>query len=138
MGLNRVAIIGCGGMARHHIRQILKQADTTKISVLCEPSEEQYKKTAEIFSEFGTPTPPNQPDLARLLADYPLDTAFIITPHANHFDQTAACMQAGVDVLLEKPMVMNADRSPRADQDSRPYRPAARGGFSGQPLSPDP
>ena len=108
MGLNRVAMIGCGGMARHHIRQILKQTDTTKISVLCEPSTEQYQKTAEIFSEFGATTPPNQPDLARLLADYPLDTAFIITPHANHFDQTAACMRAGVDVLLEKPMVMNA------------------------------
>jgi predicted dehydrogenase len=45
-----------------------------------------------------------------LLAEYgrQLDAAFIITPHACHHDQTKACLEAGLDVLLEKPMVMNA------------------------------
>jgi predicted dehydrogenase len=54
--------------------------------------------------------PPNQPDLGILLREYgdQLDAAFIITPHACHHDQTVACMDAGLDVLLEKPMVMNA------------------------------
>ena len=58
----------------------------------------------------GLEPPPNEPDLDRLLADYDgeLDAAFIITPHAYHHDQTVACMEAGLDVLLEKPMVMNA------------------------------
>jgi predicted dehydrogenase len=108
---HRVAIIGCGGMARHHIRQILKQSETTEISVLCEPSSEQYEKTAAVFQEMGADIPPNQPDLSQLLADDKLDSAFIITPHANHYAQTAACMEAGLDVLLEKPMVMNAQEA---------------------------
>jgi predicted dehydrogenase len=106
----RSTIIGCGGMARHHIRQMLQQQDTTRIDVVCEPSPQAYAATAEIFEMAGVEPPPNQPDLDRLLAEYgpTLDAAFIITPHAYHHDQSVACMEAGLDVLLEKPMVMNA------------------------------
>ncbi|MBE0696894.1 MAG: Gfo/Idh/MocA family oxidoreductase, partial [Anaerolineaceae bacterium] len=104
----RVAIIGCGGMARNHIRQMLKQRETSEIVVLCEPSEKEYSTSANLFIEVGIEPPPNQPDLSRLFREYALDSAFIITPHAFHFEQTKACLEAGLDVLLEKPMVMNA------------------------------
>jgi predicted dehydrogenase len=48
--------------------------------------------------------------LERLLAERAgeLDAALIVTPHVFHHDQAVACMEAGLDVLLEKPMVMNA------------------------------
>jgi len=109
----KTAIIGCGGMARHHLRNILKQSDTTEITVICEPSPEMYARAASLFHEAGFEPPPNQPDLDRLLEEFgsKLDTAFIITPHAFHHDQTTACMQAGLDVLLEKPMVMNSEEA---------------------------
>ena len=96
-------------MARYHIRNMLQQLDTTRITVVCEPSPDEYAATAEVFKQAGQEPPPNQPDLSRLLTDYAasLDTAFIITPHAYHHDQTQACLEAGLDVLLEKPMVMN-------------------------------
>ncbi len=82
----RIAMIGCGGMARYHIREIMKQTDGSEITVMCEPSEAAYEASAQLYLDAGLEPPPNQPDLARLLADYPLD---------------------GLDVLLEKPMVMN-------------------------------
>lgn len=105
----QTTLIGCGGMARYHIRNMLQQLDTTRITVVCEPSPDEYAATAEVFKQAGQEPPPNQPDLSRLLTDYAasLDTAFIITPHAYHHDQTQACLEAGLDVLLEKPMVMN-------------------------------
>ena len=106
----QATIVGCGGMARHHIPGILKQLDTTRIAVVCEPSPAAYAATAKIFEEAGLEPPPNEPDLTRLLESYQdrLDAAFIITPHAFHHDQAKACLEAGLDVLLEKPMVMNA------------------------------
>jgi predicted dehydrogenase len=116
MAKTRVAMIGCGGMARHHIRQMIQQSDTTEIVALCEPSSEQVGLTAAVFQEAGQPVPPNQPDLARLLARFTPNAAFIITPHAYHYDQTVACLQAGTDVLLEKPMVMNAEEARRLMQ----------------------
>jgi predicted dehydrogenase len=104
----RTVMIGCGGMARHHIRNMVKMQDTTQISVVCEPSAQAYEDTAALFEEAGLPVPANQPDLAKLLSDHKgaIDAAFIITPHAYHHDQTTACLEAGIDVLLEKPMVM--------------------------------
>lgn len=108
--LIRACLIGAGGMARHHIRTMLNAQYATQIVVICEPSAANYAASADIFTEMGLPVPPNEPDLKTLLHNYAdkLDAAFIITPHALHHDQTKLCLEAGLDVLLEKPMVMNA------------------------------
>ncbi len=108
-----VALIGVGGMARWHIRQILQMHETTQIVAVCEPDKKQYARSGRVFSENGIKPPPNQPDLDKLLRVYgdKLDAGFIITPHAYHHDQTVACMEAGLDVLLEKPMVINASEA---------------------------
>ncbi|MEZ4869682.1 MAG: Gfo/Idh/MocA family oxidoreductase [Caldilineaceae bacterium] len=105
----RTAMIGCGRMALGHMRAMIAQPATTRIHVVCEPSAAAYAKACELFTEAGLTPPPNEPDLEQLLARYgdELDAAFIITPHAYHFAQTQACMEAGIDVLLEKPMVIS-------------------------------
>jgi predicted dehydrogenase len=109
----RLAIIGAGGMTRHHLGGIVDSG--TQITVVCEPSEKQYQLTCQKLTALKQPTPPNIPDLAQMLAEYggKLDAAFIVTPHAYHFAQASACLEAGLDVLLEKPMVMNADEALR-------------------------
>jgi len=115
----QATIIGCGSMARHHMRNILKQLDTTHIPIVCEPSPEAYQAMCEVFEAAGMTPPPNEPDLDRLLAGHAeahgraplLDAAFIITPHAYHHDHAKSCLEAGLDVLLEKPMVMTADEA---------------------------
>ncbi len=107
----RMAFVGCGGMARSHTRRILNQQDTTEITIVCEPSANSYEAFCELFEEAGKPPPPNEPDLEKLLQNGELDAAFIITPHVLHFSQAKACLEAGLDVLLEKPMVMNAEEA---------------------------
>ncbi len=111
--LTRAAIIGCGGMARHHVRQMLKQAATTRIVALCEPSDASYQAMAKVFREAESPVPPHTVSIGELLSRFKseLDAAFIITPHAFHHDQTCDCLEVGLDVLLEKPMVMNAQEA---------------------------
>jgi len=106
-----MAFIGCGGMARSHTRRILKQRNTTEVKIVCEPSANSYEAFCELFEEAGRPPPPNEPDLEKLLQNSELDAAFIITPHVLHFSQAKACLEAGLDVLLEKPMVMNAEEA---------------------------
>lgn len=110
MTIVRLGMIGAGGMARHHIRQILKQTDTTQITAVCEPNEENYRKAAELFETAGQPVPPCEPDFDRFLKKYGkhIDVGFIVTPHNQHFPQAKALLEAGKDVLVEKPMVMNA------------------------------
>lgn len=109
----KLAVIGTGLMARYHIQQILKQPDTTEIAVVCETDPTAYAEAQGVFRRASLEPPPNQPDFTRLLADYAgyLQAVLIITPHALHHDQAKACLEAGLDVLLEKPMVMNASEA---------------------------
>ncbi len=106
----RMALIGCGSMARHHVRNMLAHSKTTDLVVVCEPSPAAYAAMAKVFEEKGHKPPPNVTNLEKLLRSYAdqLDAVFIITPHVFHHNQAKACMEAGLDVLLEKPMVMNA------------------------------
>jgi predicted dehydrogenase len=109
MSIIRLGMIGSGGMARYHINNILKQTDTTQITAICEPSKDAYKLAAEMFEKAGQPVPPNEPSFEKFMKKQAknIDAAFIITPHVEHFPQATAMLEAGKDVLLEKPMVMN-------------------------------
>ncbi len=109
----RLGMIGTGGMARYHIGNILKQLDTTEVAAVCEPSGQAYELAAELFDKAGQPVPPNEPDFAKFIKKHgkSIDAAFIITPHAEHFPQATALMEAGIDVLIEKPMVMNTSEA---------------------------
>jgi predicted dehydrogenase len=110
--LTRVGFIGAGVMARHHLEEILTRPDTTVVAV-CEPSPAAYAKTAELFDRHGHAAPANEPDWETFVATFAaqLDAMFILTPHAFHFAQATACLEAGLDVLLEKPMVLTADEA---------------------------
>lgn len=109
----RVGVVGCGGMARYHLERMLKQQNSTKIVSICEPSREAYAAAAKLFVDAGLDAPPNQPEWPRFLEEYSdrLDAALIVSPHVYHHEQTKRCLEAGLDVLLEKPMVMNAEEA---------------------------
>ena len=104
----RLALIGAGNMARNHLPLMIEAG--ADIRVICEPSDDNYELTLRRLKELGGPSPPNEPVLADMLAKYTdeLDAVFIITPHNLHHDHAKLCLEAGLDVLLEKPMVMNA------------------------------
>jgi len=110
--LTRVGFIGTGAMARHHLSEILVRDDTTVVAV-CEPSPAAYAQVVELFDRQGRPAPANEPDWEQFIARFApeLDAVFIITPHAFHFAQATAALEAGLDVLLEKPMVLTADEA---------------------------
>ncbi|MFN8420344.1 MAG: Gfo/Idh/MocA family oxidoreductase [Anaerolineae bacterium] len=76
-----------------------------EIVAICEPSESNYELTVKKLETLGAPPPPNIPVFEDMLAKYAgeLEAAFIVTPHAYHYTQAKMCMEAGIDVLLEKP-----------------------------------
>lgn len=106
----RAIVIGTGLMARFHIEMMLKQQDTTEIVALCDPSPQQLELATELFEKNDLPVPATGPNLEILLQEFrgELDAALIVTPHAYHLRQATACLESGLDILLEKPMVLNA------------------------------
>jgi predicted dehydrogenase len=111
-GRTRVGFIGLGVMARFHLDEMLRRSDT-EVTAICEPSPAAHAAAGELFDRHGRPAAPNEPDWTRFVETYAgeLDAVFIVTPHVFHFAQATACLEAGLDVLLEKPMVMTADEA---------------------------
>lgn len=132
----RTALIGAGGMARHHLPLMIETG--ADIRVVCEPSSNNYELALARLEALGASSPPNEPALAQLLEKYAdeLDAAFIITPHNLHHEQAKMCMEAGLDALLEKPMVMNAAEAlslmETRDRTGRHLVVAFQGGLSPQ------
>jgi predicted dehydrogenase len=108
----RVGFIGLGAHAREHLADILREGQTDVVAV-CEPAAVAYAAAAQMFDQHGLPVPPNEPDWARFVHSHAgqLDAVIIVTPHVLHYAQASACLEAGFDVLLEKPMVMTADEA---------------------------
>jgi predicted dehydrogenase len=123
-------------MARHHLPLMIESG--ADIRVICEPSADNYELALKKLEELGAPAPPNVPLLADMLKQYAaaLDAVFIITPHNLHHDQAKMCLEAGLDVLLEKPMVMNAREAlslmATRDRTGRRLVVAFQGGLSSQ------
>ncbi len=108
----RVGLFGTGLMAREHLTQMLRRSDTVVVAV-CEPSPAAYEAAAVLFIAAGLLVPPNEPDWRRFLEIWAgrLDALVIVTPHVLHFEQATAALEAGSDVLLEKPMVLDAGQA---------------------------
>jgi predicted dehydrogenase len=109
----RVAVVGCGRIGKSHLRAMLQMAHNTEVAAVVEPSPEAYASIEPLFTQVDKPVPPNFSTLDELLQQMgsELDAVMINTPHAYHHDQTVACMETGLDVLVEKPMVITGDEA---------------------------
>ena len=105
----RLGIIGLGLMSKFHLPVILGRPDTV-VRAICEPFPAALALAETSFAAHGLALPPNEPDWRRFFERFApsLDAVLIITPHAFHHDQATTALEAGLDVLLEKPMVMTA------------------------------
>jgi len=104
----RIGFIGAGGIARHHMKQLLEIPEA-KVVAMAEPSEASIAKMVETYPQlsdcrfFG--------DYREMLDSQQLDAVEIHTPHTLHFAQAMDCLAKGLNVLIEKPMVTNTEHA---------------------------
>lgn len=96
-----VTVIGCGFMGEHHARAIGEHPTLTLESVV-DVDEARAEEVA------------NACDAARALTDYEsalegADAAVVATPEPYHAEQAHAVLDAGIDLLLEKPAADDLD-----------------------------
>ncbi|MHC4251410.1 MAG: Gfo/Idh/MocA family protein [Planctomycetota bacterium] len=103
----RVAFLGCGGIAGKHTKS-LKGKDEIEIVGGSDVTEEQVNKFFERTLEGYEPGPGVFTDAAKMYAGTKPDAVVICTPHTLHYDQGMQALDAGLHVLMEKPMVTNA------------------------------
>lgn len=97
----RVAIVGCGAIARAHAAAIAELAGLELVGVV--DSHAAARSVAE--EEFGVP---GFDTVDGLLAATEVDAACVCTPPATHRALAEALLLGGADVLCEKPLAVTA------------------------------
>ncbi len=106
----RIGIIGCGGIARAHMRAYLKQPDVEIVAgVDIVPG--KAKAFMEKFELEGVKT--DYATHEEMLADKSLnlDAVSICTYNRQHAKPTIDALKAGINVLLEKPFTVTLDEA---------------------------
>ncbi|MYA69680.1 Gfo/Idh/MocA family oxidoreductase [Candidatus Poribacteria bacterium] len=97
----RVAVIGCGGRGRGHMK-ILSQFDDTDLVAVCDPVEAARNNAADALN-----VPNRYESIDELLDSESLDAIFVATPAHLNGEAALPCFERGVHTLLEKPPGMS-------------------------------
>ncbi len=102
----RVAVVGVKGRGVSHIRGF-EALDGVEVAALCDVDESWLNRRADELDQSTGRKVARFTDIRRLLEDKSIDAVSIATP--NHWHTLAAiwAMQAGKDVLVEKPCSHN-------------------------------
>ncbi len=102
MATIRMGIIGCGNFMGHHIPRLLDM-DEVKIVGLADPSPDSIARMKERFP--GVADVPEFSSHRDLLREAIPDAVEIASPHSFHFEHIVDALNAGCNVLTEKPLV---------------------------------
>jgi len=99
----RVGIIGTGGISNCHMSGYLALPDIVEVAAVCDINEPKVKAYAEKYN-----VPAWYTDYNEMLAKENLDCVSVTTWNSVHMPATVAALNAGANVICEKPMAMNA------------------------------
>ncbi|MHC4481494.1 MAG: Gfo/Idh/MocA family protein [Planctomycetota bacterium] len=105
-GKVRYGVIGCGVIGPVHADAVVQQPDAALVAS-CDVIRERAERCAEQFGGAA------HADYREMLAGERLDAVSVCTPHDNHAETTVACLEAGVDVLCEKPLAISSEQLDR-------------------------
>ncbi|MFK7858411.1 MAG: Gfo/Idh/MocA family protein [Granulosicoccus sp.] len=95
----RIAVVGAGLIGRRHARAIIN-SQLASLAALVDPD----PQAASLAGEFDTAC---FDSLDRLLDAGLSDGIVLSTPNQQHVPQALACIQAGIPVLVEKPLAVD-------------------------------
>jgi predicted dehydrogenase len=98
----RAAVIGTGHLGREHAR-IYASIENAKLIAVCDTNEKNGRAIAEKYNVRFVR------DYRELLGD--VDAVSIATPTIDHHEITCACLTAGINVLVEKPIARTLDEA---------------------------
>lgn len=100
----KIGIIGCGGIANgKHLPSLSKVGDAEMVA-FCDLIPERAQKAAKQYGAEGAKV---YTDYKELLRDPEIQVVHVLTPNRAHSFITVDALEAGKDVMCEKPMAIN-------------------------------
>ena len=103
----RVGIVGCGGIANGKHLPAMKRNGNFEFVAFCDLIEERAQKAKE---EYGTEDSKVYTDYNDLLKE-DIEDVYVLTPNSVHAPVSIAAMEAGKNVMCEKPMAKTYDEA---------------------------
>ncbi len=103
--MHKIGIIGCGGIANGKHMPNLAKIENVEMVAFCDIIEE---KAIEAKEKYGTPNSKVYTDYKQLLSDKEIDIVHVCTPNRSHSFITVDALEAGKNVMCEKPMAINS------------------------------
>ncbi len=116
----RVGIVGFNGRGRAHL-QAYSKIPNVEIAALCDIDETVMDRGQKMVQAGTAQRPSAHADIRRLLDDKTIDAVSIASPNFHHTLQAIWAMQAGKDVLVEKPCSYNMFEAQQLIAASRKY-----------------
>ena len=119
-GKARIALIGTGGRSEMYIRAIFgKHADTAELVAFSDVNPGRVEFYQKLIQELGAPGPVasfDPADLTAFIQANSIDRVVVTTPDYTHADYIVEALRAGADVVVEKPLTIDAEGCRRITQ----------------------
>lgn len=104
----KLALIGCGGIARHHVLSMKDLYERGRgdfeVTAVCDANPASAQEKADLFEELLGLRPTIYTDHQSLINAGSVDAVDLCLPHGLHHGIAIDCMEAGLHVLCEKPL----------------------------------
>lgn len=97
----RAGVVGLGMMGRNHVRVWDEQIPDVDLVAVADPDADAVRRTTQGRATHG------YADAGQMLEAESLDLVSVVAPTSLHLDVTLAALEAGVHVLVEKPIAAN-------------------------------
>ena len=104
----RTAILGCGGFANTHARNITSLKEDFEFVAFCDSNESRGRAFSEKYTDGGAVV---FTDHHRLFDQARLDLAVICLPPYGHSAEVEAAAARGVHLLMEKPIALTSEHA---------------------------
>ena len=103
----RVGVIGCGAQGQNHLRVIKELGvEAAVVSAFCDLNPERLLNTSEMWPQARATD-----DFKEMLAPGELDLVIVATMPNTHAQIALAALEAGADVLCEKPFMRDLEEA---------------------------
>jgi UDP-N-acetyl-2-amino-2-deoxyglucuronate dehydrogenase len=99
----KFGVIGCGSIGKRHIA-VLDAEPEAELVAICDQDEAKARELSELYGGI-----PYFTDYKEMLAKIKADVVNVVTPHALHKSMSVDAMNAGFNVLVEKPMALSVE-----------------------------
>ncbi|MBX5496332.1 MAG: Gfo/Idh/MocA family oxidoreductase [Bryobacteraceae bacterium] len=100
----RVAVVGAGQFGKHHMR-VIRESERAELAAVVD---QDPARAAEAASAYGCPCFTDFRQLAGLV-----DAAVVAVPTVKHAEVGCPLLEAGIDLLVEKPIAADLDSARR-------------------------